>query len=334
MISEYITDMKEARNGFEFGDPWRFSNRHIACVLPIIRNANGDALTYRPYQNGANARVEDTGSIDKLNFFNDGDEPLFVRMGEMFTGFTQERSLIMSRVIRPHFREEIPVVCVHASKGINQGTNMISGGYAPDKDALFSTQNYSFGRVKQDSSWNHDRAYVTRAKRLIVNDDALQLSSPANIKNRRSDDVHGAQTDLKEYANQLVRRVPSLDHQIGMAILDSEGLYSIECFNLPFPWKMLEQSIIEKDIVTLHKYDNKNAYEYVADEAGNAFRDALPNSIGEKELYSNEQTKTISLDSQRFSGEAVIFLGVLIHILLTRKEQTNEPRRYRHRRSY
>lgn len=105
IVSSFIEDLLKEHYEFSIGLPWINSDLSITCVVPLIRNSEKKP-DYIVLSQSENVVITDTGSIDKVKIKNNESKPVFVRMGELLTGSSQERSVVTSRVVMPG-KEEI-----------------------------------------------------------------------------------------------------------------------------------------------------------------------------------------------------------------------------------
>lgn len=299
--------------GFSLGDPWRSTNESITCIIPIIRESNEKRKYITSYETKGMLLIQDGGDINKAIVMNKGVKPVFLRMGEILKGETQERAITASRIILPKEKVEVDVVCIHASKPIYAGSELKTKGIVPSRDALYAQSNYKVGRsfraVNQSKSWDADREYHSLA----------QSSIPVALASTNSDNMSEVHTKVSKEFEQLVKDVPLLDNQIGVALIDSNGFYFLDCFDLHLSWKELKESIVGKESLKIGQKDEEGVFNYKPKKAKGLITEILGKGFDEKVIYEDKSTKTIAIDRKDISGEIALYKDNLIHLILQRK---------------
>lgn len=169
-LKKFLNAIINKENGYELGEPWKFSDTKLLVAVPIIRKNAPKRQYITMYEALKDVGIKDTGSISVLEMQNKTGKPIFVRAGTIFSGKTQNRATQHSGVYK-HGDTIIPlnVRCVHLSHGIRGGAEMKYGSIAP----LSVTYNLMFG--DQSSVWSSIIDY-TRGK-----DAQNTHSSPANM---------------------------------------------------------------------------------------------------------------------------------------------------------
>lgn len=165
-VDKFISDITKEANKFSIGSPWRNSDLSVTCVVPVIR-ANKDKPDYLLLSQARDVDISDTGAIDRVRIKNNEKQPIFIRMGELLKGKTQERSVVISRVIMSGKEEIVDVKCIHASRPIHSGAKFSSGGIAPMRDSLYSSTSLRGMSVNQATSWSNDSNYVRSVNCLL-----------------------------------------------------------------------------------------------------------------------------------------------------------------------
>lgn len=331
-IQSFLTAIWDENSGYSFGEPWRYNEKSITCVLPIKR-VSRKRPKYLTLAQAEKVEIVDTGSINRVLIFNREDMPVFIRMGEILKGDTQERTSVMSRIILPGTKEEIAVICVHASRGINRGARFKSHGFSPDRERMFAASLAVSGKVKQDESWAMDQTYFKKARKHVQ---ALYKRAPERSQAFRSgvevlSDVDGLwgsmEDDLALVRNKvtrafddIIRKMPRVKNQVGLALIDNQGFHSLDCFDLPASWKAIRDAIAEKEALSLAEQDNSGVFDYKPEKAKGLVKKVLQKEFSEKVLYKTPITKTIVLDWEKYSGEVVTMGEEVIHLLLARKQ--------------
>lgn len=228
---------------YRIGQIWRHTDKSLGGVVPIIKD-NIDNIDDRDYVMMEEVKdqitITDTGQIDKIKANSKVDKPVFVRMGTMFKGSTQERAADVSMIIFPNKEQELTVKCIHASKGIHGGAIFAMAGAAPH----IVEKAFASG-AGQSATWASVTAHNTgvqyRTERMMSRD---QIS-----EHWATDDLVGTREKIKAHnkdANVILKNIPSVEGQIGCIIFDQKGILSIEFYDHPLSWKAYHESIYEK----------------------------------------------------------------------------------------
>lgn len=322
-IATFIRDLKEEKAGYSFGDPWRYDDEFIWCVVPILRKSD-EVPGYITLSKARKVRIVDTGMIHKVRIINEDEKPVFIRMGEVLKGDTQERAVVKSRVIMPGTKAEIDVVCVHASKPINADADFKSGGFAPMKEALFADAMVNNLRVDQSKSWERDRIFHARARRVCAEFLTEERAHGFNVI--RSDDLCTAKDEIDNLFRDVLRKMPCAANQAGMALIDSRGLLSLDCFDLHEPWKEVRDAIVTKEAVNMSQKDETGVFDYNPEKVKEKVRKVLGAEYTESVSHESPETSTIALGWKRHIGEVVILGDRVIHLLITRKDMLGSKR--------
>ena len=176
LIDQFLAGLSN-EIGYKFGTPWRYSDKSLGVVVPILKMGNIGEREYITLEEAKDQGVsfKDSGFVDKVIIESSLSMPVFIRSGTILKSQgTQSRAVESSIIIVPKKEEskqdmpdapyivvsqEIPVRCIYASKGIHTGTTFSYGGDTPIevRSALLS-------RSGQANTW---RA-VKRINNLVV----------------------------------------------------------------------------------------------------------------------------------------------------------------------
>jgi hypothetical protein len=129
-LQEFLRDVVEGKAGFELGEPWKYSDKALAVVVPIIRKNAQRRAYITMYEVLKDMGMKDTGRIDSVELQNKTGKAVFVRVGTIFTGETQNRAAQHSGVYQGD-KSQVPVRCVQQTHGIHVGAKMEFGDIAP-----------------------------------------------------------------------------------------------------------------------------------------------------------------------------------------------------------
>jgi hypothetical protein len=319
----FMEAMRMESMGFAFGEPWRPSESAITCVVPILRDCE-DHPQYLILAKAKKVKISDTGSISKVRIINEEELPVFVRTGELFKGATQERASTCSQIIMPGEKLDIPVVCVHASKGIRAGAELFTHGYVPGRESLFMQHHMGKRSFGQTNSWAADRAYTTSVYcSTRAGSDQRSAEHPATWgisggSSAGSDDLTKARDKANELFKDLIAKVPLFHNQIGMAIINDRGFHSLDCYDLHASWKDVKEAIVGKEVIALSQEDNESVFAFHPDRASRLIKSVLEVGYTEKELISRNGVKIIGLEGNDYIGEVVLLNEEVIHLFLGR----------------
>ena len=290
ILAQMLDDLAHQQDGFSFGEPKRYSDKALGLVVPILRKGNYRRNYIMSREGKIN--LKDSGKINKVHVTNNEDTPAFIRGGTIFGGDTQERAVIMGIVIDANTTSDVPVRCVHASKGIRGGSIMRDEGIVPHE--MFPT----FIGGKQEEVWNHVRRFTTGEKINRTRDEfsnrfsdwqsrSLSLHSKSSSRDRligarvnepasaflggvstypietdrshaQSDDLLG---NLKEISKgkvdmeNFIKQMKPLKDQVGAVVFDGVGIVGVELFDTSKSWKVLHEQVLKKydDALTLEQ---------------------------------------------------------------------------------
>jgi hypothetical protein len=132
LIEQFLNNLNR-EIGYKFGSPWRYSDKSLGVIVPILKTGDIGAREYITLEEARNRGVEfkDSGSIDKVIIESSWPDPIFIRSGTVLKSQgTQTRAVESSVVIVPKEEknkrsnapeiivttQEIPVRCIYASR--------------------------------------------------------------------------------------------------------------------------------------------------------------------------------------------------------------------------
>ena len=340
-LRKFIEAIKDEKNGFKFGKPWRYSKSSLSAVLPILRKSKAK----RKYETLAEAKkmhISDTGSIDAVYTENKGKKPVFIRAGEIFKGKTQERAATVSRVVMPGDTAKIKVVCVHQSRPIQGGSKMHKSGYTPSsvENTLLNTE--LRGGSGQGEAWASVAMYAATTKAgagaggggstspssspsessSLDNLQALRNSSdPRLVDVAPSDDLVKNIEEHSKTIEEVLRSVPKVNWQVGMALLGVDGVVVLEAFDLPDSWTSIREDIVKKEGESISVEDEDSVFEYKPSKAKKVAQKPLGSKFSQKDLYKDSDSRTVGVETKKFVGEATLLGKDVIHLMMTRKQK-------------
>lgn len=319
--------------GFSFGTPWRPGDDAITCVVPILRELkDAEERGYVTFEEaGDKLEIIDSGRINQATVANTGELPIFMRMGTLLKGDTQERSLTISRIIMPGVKTDIDIVCIHASKEIVGGARFRADGYTPGKDTLFARTAYvskSGGGVNQGASWRHDKMYYENTVRSFAGggtgtlvSDMARAAASLNFAQVSADNMTETHQKVLDAFKDIAKDMPLFPNQIGFGLIDMNGFHSLDCFDLPDSWQAVKEAITGKEALKITEKDNSGVFKYDPDKAADVMKDATGQGYESETVFEDSNTKTIAFDTSDHIGEATMLGDKVIHLLMSRKDK-------------
>lgn len=189
-LKAFLNDIVEKMNGYDIGEPWKFSDESLLVMVPITRKNAPHRLYTTMYEVLKNLGMKDTGSIDKVELQNKAGKAIFVRAGTIFAGKTQNRAAQNSGVYKDGMKVDIKVRCVHQTHGIRTGAEMEYGSIAP------MSVTYNLMQGNQGQVWNSVREYTSGVPKYSVSPTATiqGISGFMGVVSEPNGTVHNSRT--------------------------------------------------------------------------------------------------------------------------------------------
>ena len=308
---------------YEFKEPWRATNKSLTIVVPIVAKTSGSRNYVVLDEVKDKVKIVDTGGIHKARIEGDVDKPTFIRGGTMLKGATQARATQFGIVVMPQKSEQIPVHCIHASKGIRSGVSFSSGGYAPRQ--VYSTM---LSERNQNRTWSEVHLYSTR---MATRTPSLGLHAAGDDLVRTVETIHRFRKDLRE----VLKQIPDHVNQVGTVVIDPDGVVGLEMYDHPDSWKAFSESIMRSYAEALSREDRTGIFKPDMTATIPLIHNFLKNieKATEERVFSKNKAKTVILRTEEYVGEYTTLKGKTIHILLTRRNPGREPIRQARQRT-
>lgn len=311
----FLKQIAEEKNDFKFGSSWRYSEDSLVALLPILRDVK-KKREYLLLREAVDVEISDTGNINKVRVANSGKDAVYIRLGEIFTGKTQERMATRSYVVGPKETVDVEVRCIHASKGINSGKKMkVMGVVTPNIETQLFSNAFRNKSVSQNEVWSRVQ-FATSSMSASMSTSAEASTSPF-----ASDDLHGTLTSFGKSIEKILKKVPYFENQVGLATLDLEGVKSIEAFDLRQSWKAFKDDIVRKQGEDIAKEQEDSPFEYKQRKAVTVVKKALQLDFEEKTIFKNQHYRVVSLNAEKYTGEMTELNGNVIHCVVIRKDK-------------
>lgn len=344
VVSDILLDIAHERNGYSIGEPWRFTELSLAAVVPLTRESQGQKRLYRLFSERKDeVKVTDTGNIERLTLVSKSEFPILVKAGEVVVGDSQSRTITVSQVLMPGEKLAVPCACVYSSKGIREGRGMTPSIYSPmdvrrkifrghyERRGGINWGGFSGGYHRdQGEIWGGVNTYAKRASgglktmaAFAATHDVPELESLRGVDlayHTRTEDLAGRVSESQNKYKDILKKVPTVDHQVGMVLLTMTGLESMEAFEHPDAWEGIRRAILGAESDKISDLSDQNGlFEFKVEKAKGIIQDLLTKDFDEKLAVDRERTKTLILDTEQFVGEAVTLDGTSIHLTLVRK---------------
>jgi hypothetical protein len=320
IVSGFLSDIAQEKNGYRIGDPWRYNEFSLAAIVPLLR-ANKAKRQYRlPSEVGAQLKVKDTGSISEMHILNKSEFPVLVKAGQILVGATQSRTLTHSTVIMPAEEVNVECCCVYSNKGIRADQEVKFGGFSPKKvrNAFYagyqSSKGFSGGlredgvrRMYTSSVQNDVWANVKDYSRDLA-DNAEDFGASINFMTEQTD-LAGRLAESKERFDKVLKDIPLEANQVGCVLISVNGLESFESFDHTDSWKALRDSILGSEADKVSNMSKDNVFEYKAERAKSLIQKTLGLGYDEMVTVDKSSTTTVFLSKDKISGEIVLLHG-------------------------
>lgn len=352
-LSQLLNKLQSPDETICYGEPWRYGEKSVTCVIPILQKKIMVERDYLLLSEAKNVKITDKGRISPVQIENGEPLPVFIRLGEILKGATQERSVTQSHVIAPGATVDVPVVCIHASRPLQHGASFTAGGFAPMKDALFAGEVKCMGHVDQRTSWNMDRSYyamssshlggLTFGPEIRGGDGDATLGDGTLLSDAEPDNLSAITERVREALDEVIKKVPLFNDQIGMALIGTvapskrvsedgrplrkihvSGLQTLECFDLPDSWKAIKEMITGKEAIPISDVledDSPFKIVFEPEKTTGQISKVLAGELDVKTISDDKLSQVISLSYPGYVGEATILNDHVIHLLITRNDK-------------
>lgn len=317
-------------DSLSFGDPWRLSEKAVSVVVPILRVGAGERNYVLLEEVKDKVKITDTGSIGRAKVENKSDKNVFMRKGVLLEGATQSRGVVSGTVIPPQKTLDVEIQCVYASKGIMAGAAFDVAGIAPRE-----VEKSFVHRRSQGATWSAVNRYTASAGRVASG----YASEGFSLHRVSPDNLIGVMTSTQKFredVEKVLEKVPGdLINQVGIAVLDINGVVGVEVFDHPDSWRAFSKSIIRNYGDDLAKEQEAGLFEIKMENVVAAVRNFLSKLSKAKRVpihgwaAANKSwvSETYALEDEDVVGEYTALSGETIHLIGSRKEEQEEPKR-------
>jgi len=340
-ITDLLLDIAQEKNDYKIGEPWRFSEFSLAAVIPITRVVEIPRAYRLLSEVKDEVVIKDSGSINEMIIQNKYELPVLIKAGEILAGATQERTIVMSQFIMSGEKVTVPCACVHSSKGIRTGQQVVSDGFAPsqvrrmvyqtktftpDWNTSFTNDTWWYNNrtVNQSDVWGAVKDHSSRVSYTCDNFAAYMASSsdPVSVSTHwstPSDDLAGRLKESKGKFEAVIKKVPKTENQVGFCLVTLDGFDTLDVFNHPESWEAVRKAILESEASNIADIHKDNPFQYSPEKAKAILSELLSANFEETKTVEKENSYTSSLESEQLKGEVVTLYNQPIHISLLRK---------------
>ena len=300
-LSALIDDL-ERQETFRFLEPWRYSSKSLALVIPIVRVRYGSREYIVLDEFPGILSIRDAGRVGKVVVENSSDKHVFIRGGCVLEGLTQPRALRYGILVEPGTTYTVDVVCVHETSPIRRGRELRPTFYVPH-------------RLKP---------VVSKGDQYEVWDSIIEYSLVLSGK-ETSDlteivrSIERARTKIAD----VIEKFPLVKDQVGVIIVGTKGVEALELFDHPKSWDAIAKNagkefgeiLAEEQEIPIFKPDSE-----AVKEAINMFLGKIK-ECRETEVFKGKNTYTKLLEGNGIVGEYTVLNNNTIHLMVTRAEK-------------
>jgi len=242
-IKKFLNDIEQAKNGYDLGEPWKFSKDAMGVVIPILcsKEFKRDYTTFPEVK--SNVEFQDLGGISPISGKSGGiDLSVFIRAGTVLEGKSgQDRAVIHGMMMQPNQKKDVDVRCVHASRPTSHGGKFAYSGLTPrnvqmnlrkgQSETWKSVSDYgsiamcNFNLAPEESRSKMNKKYGMSSRGGIGRTNASIIGGASfgeTIKSVKHDDlpsIKKAQLEVDKNLQNILKQVPVLENQIGAIIV-------------------------------------------------------------------------------------------------------------------
>lgn len=346
IIDNFLKDLSEEHE-YKFGTPWRYSDKSLGVVVPILKIGNIEERGYITLEEAKDQGItfRDTGHIDRVMIESSLGIPIFVRSGTALKSIgTQPRAVETSTVIIPEkvaektfekeeipdipkiiiTKQEIPVRCIHASKGIRSNETFGYAGYVP-----LEVGSTLMARRGQSHIW---AAVGETTHRFMASSSFAQSRSRSGrlgFGPISSDNLVGVMEEVDKATSNIddiLKNIPLFEDQVGAVFLDIKDVVAFEMFDHPKSWEAIHKEV-EKRLAESATKEQESFYKPDYDKVKPLVLTFLKKLIdGEKtETFKGRTISTFLLNGNGVIGEATTIDGKVIHIIGIKEDRKDRP---------
>lgn len=330
MVIDGFLDNLSKEIGYKFGSPWRYSDKSLGVMIPILKIGDGKGFEEREYVTIEEAKdqgisFKDTGRIDRVIVESSLGKIIFIRSGTALKSMgTQPRAVETSVVIIPDAgkkdtKQEIPVRCIHSSKPISGGTKFTYAGNVPIevRGALLSKSGQSETRSAVGRSTH--RLMSTRLGSSGSHGGSHSYATHIRSTGFSADNLVGVMEEVDKFTgniDEVLAKVPLFEDQVGAVFLDMKEVVGMEMFDHPKSWEAIHKEVEKRLGESTAKEEDKSFFKPDYERVKPLTFEFLKKLLeSEKKETSHGIVSTISLKGDGVVGEATTINGKVIHLV-------------------
>lgn len=141
-----------------------------------------------------------------------------------------------------------------------------------------------------------------------------------------SDDLAKHFDDFSMHFDEVLSKVKLVENQAGLALINANGVETIEFFDHKLSWKALHESAVKRLGSNIVQQDSEQVFEYKPENAVKAVNRVLAMDWKTTPIFHHRPSngepdvEITGLSADGFVGEAVELNGSLIHLVLLRQK--------------
>ena len=328
LVEQFLNNLSK-EVGYKFGSPWRYSDKSLGVIVPILRIGEFGEREYITIEEAKNQGVtfKDSGRIDKVIIESSLFEPVFIRSGTILKSQgTQSRAVESSIVIIPQeekdkhgitpeiviTKREIPVRCIYASKGIRANATFVHGGDVP-----LEVRSSLLSRSGQASTW----AAVGHATHRFAATRLRSSGTGVHAYAASRDNLAGVMEEVDKFTeniDEILKKVPLFEDQVGAVFLDMKDVVGMELFDHPKSWEAIHKEVEKRLGESVTKEEEKTFFKPDYERIRPLVLSFLKKLIDSEKIETSKRgdiyTVTL-LKGDGIVGEATSINGKVIHMV-------------------
>jgi hypothetical protein len=285
-------------------------------------------------QESEKIELKDSGRIGDVSVTNKEQVAVFVRVGSIFKGNgTQSRAVNQSMFIEPGETISANVNCIHASHPISPAAS-----FSAEKTQVAPSEvEHALRSKMQHAVWNKVTEYSSARACCAPAEPAANFRQPAaGAPDNMVDSLHSRDA-FADMVNRLLKEVPDHEGQVGMAVIDEQGVYGLEMFDSPESWKVLSKGIVTKYSQHLSRQVDEGKGVIDVKVNPDKVHDAIAGFIGilsDSRVITNsigpgkEVTRAEMSAANNITGEAIFRGTKFVHLTASRGKSTDDSGRF------
>ena len=306
---------------FVFKEPWRSSDKALAVVVPVVDNIPGtrDYVVLEEVKD--KVTLVDTGDIGTTEINSKANKPTLIRGGTMLKGGTQERAVQHAVVVAPQKKEQIAVQCIHASRSISSGAYFAAAGTMPAKVKGLMLRHRDQSRTWEGveclaADTDHMLALVPRRRAAEAR--AAIATIPTDDLVTMTETV----SKFQEGLDQILKNIPDYTNQVGIVIVDPDGVAGMEMYDHPDSWKAFSEAIVRSFSEALAREDKFKIFHPDMEAIIPLVQQFIIDiqKAEREEVFNKNDAQTVVIKTDCYVGEFTRLNDQTIHLSIVRSK--------------